>query len=270
MSTTDAAGAEPDGASNRTNLNETFVDADFNGNNWDQVRMKVLSRRLRSKVELYAALQWMLSLLHDPYTRFIPPVAFSTFNESLIGSQVSIGASIRVRPRRLPLLLVVLLGDRQRRPLELYDVNANGPAAKVGLRDGDLVIAVDGRPTAKMALKEAEETLQGDEGSTVELIVRRDRHRPSNTDEVDSSQSWFGRLREAMLRDTIVVTGNERVVSLRRENVKVDSVFAETVVVKDRQVTDVALFCSVSSSHPLPFGEVRMCGSVPDSGDGME
>jgi carboxyl-terminal processing protease len=53
----------------------------------------------------------------------------------------------------------------------VVSVAPESPAAAAGLKTGDLLISIDGRPTRHMGVWEATQTLHGDEGSKVKVVV---------------------------------------------------------------------------------------------------
>jgi carboxyl-terminal processing protease len=57
--------------------------------------------------------------------------------------------------------------------LRVVSVRPNSPAAKAGLRTGDYIRAIDGKPTREMAAYEGARLLHGTEGSRVKLLVIR-------------------------------------------------------------------------------------------------
>jgi len=57
--------------------------------------------------------------------------------------------------------------------LRVVSVRPNSPAAKAGLRTGDYIRAIDGKPTREMAAYEGARLLHGAEGSRVKLLVIR-------------------------------------------------------------------------------------------------
>jgi C-terminal processing protease CtpA/Prc len=54
------------------------------------------------------------------------------------------------------------------------EVPVSGPAARAGLRAGDVIIAIDGKPLAGLTSREVQRLLTGEVGSTVELEIERD------------------------------------------------------------------------------------------------
>jgi len=56
--------------------------------------------------------------------------------------------------------------------LRIVNVIAGGPAEDAGIRVGERIVAVDGRPTRAESAESAADLLKGPEGSRVELVVR--------------------------------------------------------------------------------------------------
>lgn len=50
---------------------------------------------------------------------------------------------------------------------------AGGPADSAGVKAGDIIAAIDGKPTSGMSLYEASDLLQGDPDSQVRVVVGR-------------------------------------------------------------------------------------------------
>ena len=121
-----------------------YVDQNFGGNDWKAVRAQYLKRNFKSMGAARAAVSEMLALLGDRYTRYLTP-----------GSYASLLAKYE-RPADNGGIGVVLsqsLGDsgsgalgKSRGLIEIVSVVEGGPAAAAGLRAGDVILAVDGRP----------------------------------------------------------------------------------------------------------------------------
>ena len=105
---------------------------------------------------VYSSVDGMLSLL-DPHTNFLRPDAYAHMRERQQGAFHGIGVIISLRGGKITVIT----------PIE------GTPAARVGLRAGDTIEAVDGQPTEGMDLDDAARKLRGPEGSTVHITVSR-------------------------------------------------------------------------------------------------
>ncbi|MDW8051747.1 MAG: S41 family peptidase [Armatimonadota bacterium] len=105
----------------------------------------------------YTSIDGMLAALEDPYTRFMDPEAFRRMQEDTTGSFTGIGALLEDAPG----------GARIVRPLP------NSPAARAGLKPGDIIIAVDGKSLERVALDEAVRMIRGPRHTPVRLTIRR-------------------------------------------------------------------------------------------------
>jgi len=65
----------------------------------------------------------------------------------------------------------VVLNDKTQ-PGKIAMVVPKGPAAQAGLKQGDVIVSVDGRPVAGMPFKQLAKALQGIEGTTVRVGVK--------------------------------------------------------------------------------------------------
>ncbi len=105
---------------------------------------------------VYTSIDGMLALL-DPHTNFLRPDAFAHMRERQQGAFHGIGVIISLRGGKITVIT----------PIE------GTPAARLGLRAGDIIEAVDGQPTEGMDLDDAARRLRGPEGTTVRLSVSR-------------------------------------------------------------------------------------------------
>jgi carboxyl-terminal processing protease len=106
----------------------------------------------------YTAIRGMLSSLDDPYTRFLNPEEYRDLRQENDGSFEGIGAHLDPRPTPQGYIKVV-------RPLP------NGPAAKAGMKRGDLITKVDGKSVVGMTVDDAVKIIRGKAGTSVRLTV---------------------------------------------------------------------------------------------------
>jgi carboxyl-terminal processing protease len=104
----------------------------------------------------YASLEGMLQLL-DPHTNFLRPEAFSSMRERQQGSFHGIGVIISLRGGRITVIS----------PIE------GTPAARLGLRAGDIIETVEGESTEGLDIDDVARRLRGAEGTTVKVTISR-------------------------------------------------------------------------------------------------
>jgi carboxyl-terminal processing protease len=106
------------------------------------------------------ALRGMIKVLKkkdDPYALFYTPKGYKSVRELTTGRFSGIG--VWVKPQ----------GDE----LEIVSVLPSTPALKAGLKRGDVIESIDGTPVSGMTSDEAVARIKGREGSSVDLVVRR-------------------------------------------------------------------------------------------------
>lgn len=143
-------------------VNNEFVDHDFNRTAWQEKRQELLAQEYASPKQAYKAIRETLEELGDPYTRFLPPHEFAVLTSQTTGELSGVGIRITL----------------DKRTSQLYVVEAvkNSPAMKAGIKRGDRIIRINGKPTALMSLEQAQEAITGELGTEVNLqLSRRDK-----------------------------------------------------------------------------------------------
>lgn len=110
-----------------------------------------------------AGIAAMLETL-DPYTEYIPRDKRDDFNSQANGEYAGIGSSIVQRDGK-----IYIEGPYQ-----------NSPAAKAGLRPGDMIVAIDGDTMLTKPVAEVSERLRGAPGTTISVAI----HRPYVADSI--------------------------------------------------------------------------------------
>ena len=106
----------------------------------------------------YAAIDGLTEAVGDTgHTEFMSPEEREQRKSALSGSYVGIGAEVDTTDEELPLVVGVF---------------RDSPADKAGLRAGDVITAVDGRPTAGDSLDDVIARIRGEAGTAVVLTVR--------------------------------------------------------------------------------------------------
>jgi carboxyl-terminal processing protease len=135
---------------------------------WDTIHQQFVGRdELDDRALIYGAIEGMTDAVGDTgHTDFMTPEERKQRNESLSGSYVGIGVRIELDDSGLPRIDGVFEGS---------------PAEAAGLVVGDVIVAVDGRPTDGATMDEVAGWVRGEAGTTVEVTVRAGTTGPERT-----------------------------------------------------------------------------------------
>jgi len=126
---------------------------------WKKLEDKFVDKsKLNTQEMIYGAISGMVKSLDDPYTVFLKPEDTERFMEDVKGSFEGVGMEIGIRKDQLQVIA----------PLE------GTPAQKAGLRPGDIIMKVDGKPTIDMTIEEAVNLIRGPKGTEVTLTILRE------------------------------------------------------------------------------------------------
>lgn len=137
-------------------INTKYVDQTDNMQDWNSWRHKY-DRYIKTDEDAYVAIETMLTSLDDPYTKFLDPKSFAEETSSIKGSLKGIGIQIAVKDGKLMVIA----------PIE------DSPAEKAGLLADDEVLQINGESTKGMSIDKAADKIRGEEGTTVELLIKR-------------------------------------------------------------------------------------------------
>nr|WP_199309211.1 MULTISPECIES: carboxyl-terminal processing protease CtpA [unclassified Limnothrix] len=140
-------------------VNRAYIDDTFNHQNWWWIREKALKKPLRDRTETYGAIQEMLAVLGDPFTRFLSPEQYRSLQTNTSGELTGVGLQIALDPETGALTVVAPL--------------AGSPADRAGILPQDQILSINGIPTKAMSLDEAAERMRGPSGSQVRLQIQR-------------------------------------------------------------------------------------------------
>ncbi len=101
------------------------------------------------------AIKGMVEALDDPYTSYLDAEAYQFELGDLAGKFEGIGAEVAIRDGQLTVVAPM----------------TGSPAAKAGIRAGDVILEADGKPTSEMSLIEAVLNIRGPEGTSVRLLI---------------------------------------------------------------------------------------------------
>ncbi|MCX6031677.1 MAG: S41 family peptidase [Chloroflexi bacterium] len=110
------------------------------------------------QAQVYGAAHGLTNAFQDPYTVFVEPAPRTFERDAIRGHFGGIGATM-ARNEANEIVLTVM---REK------------PAARAGIKDGDVLAAVDGKPiTAEMSIEQVVLLVRGNEGTKVTLTLRR-------------------------------------------------------------------------------------------------
>ena len=137
-------------------IDEKYVDQTNNMQNWNSWRHKY-DKYLKTDKDAYVAIETMIASLDDPYTKFLDPKDFADETSSIKGSLQGVGIQIATKDGKLMVIA----------PIE------DSPAEKAGLLADDEIIEINGESTKGLSIDKAAEKIRGQEGTTVNLKIKR-------------------------------------------------------------------------------------------------
>ena len=140
-------------------VNNEFVDRNFNQVDWQAKREELLDRNYDGKKDAYKAIKKALKQLGDPYTRFLAPEQFQMLTSQTSGEVSGLGVRLAI--------------DKRTQDLIVIETITESPADKAGIKAGDRIVKIEGKPTALMDLEKASEAIRGELGTSVDLQIAR-------------------------------------------------------------------------------------------------
>jgi carboxyl-terminal processing protease len=140
-------------------VNRSYVDDDFNHQNWYKVRRQFINRKFNSREDTYGAIREMLATLDDPFTRLLEPDKFRSMQTSTSGELTGVGLQIAVDEPDNTVTVIA--------PIE------GSPADAAGVRSRDRIVGIDNIPTKGLSLDECATRMRGAIGSEVKLSLER-------------------------------------------------------------------------------------------------
>jgi carboxyl-terminal processing protease len=127
----------------------------------NQVRQELASayyRPVPERVLYEPTISAILRELGDPYTDYLTPAEYAALRNRTARSYTGVGLS--VAPSKSGLLVTSTYG---------------GPARKAGIRRGDLIVRIQGRPAGGLSFEQSLSLITGEKGTLVRLAVKRAR-----------------------------------------------------------------------------------------------
>lgn len=114
--------------------------------------------KVKKEELLNAAIKGMINSLDDPYSEFLEKEDSTTFNESVDGEYVGIGATV----------------SYDKTSFKIEEMSDSSPAKKAGLEIGDQIIEVDDKKVKDLSLNDLSKLIKGKSGTKVTIKVLRD------------------------------------------------------------------------------------------------
>jgi len=105
-----------------------------------------------------ASISGMVASLHDPYSTYLGPKAFNGFEQPATFT----GIGVSIKPEKEGLMIVHVFNK--------------SPAARAGLKDGDLIVKANGHSLKGVPINKAVGLIKGPPGTVVRLEVLRGGH----------------------------------------------------------------------------------------------
>lgn len=113
--------------------------------------------KVDSEQLLEGAIGGMVHAVGDPFSMYMNPVLSARFRELVSSRFQGIGAVLSLQNGQLVIASVI----------------PGSPASKAGIKKNDVILAIQGHPTATMSLEQAVELIRGKAGTKVQLQVKR-------------------------------------------------------------------------------------------------
>lgn len=147
------------GANGKTNEEMLFNNLEPFFEALNLVRFEYIKKDIDLDVVIQGAIRGMLKTLDDPYTRYMDPQALKREQEDMfLGHFGGLGIIISIKDDQLTIIS----------PIE------DTPAYIAGIKAGDKIVEIDGKPTEGMGVDEAVDILRGEKGTEVILGIKRE------------------------------------------------------------------------------------------------
>ena len=145
-------------------IKKSYYDTSFNEQDWYRWKLHYQGK-IKTEEDAYVAINTMLASLNDPYSKFLSKKEFEDLNSSIDSKITGIGVNIFSKAGKITILNVI----------------EGTPASTSGIKDGDIIFAVDKKEVSGMSISNVASLVRGPENSIVELTVLRDNKKLTKT-----------------------------------------------------------------------------------------
>ena len=140
-------------------VNQGYFDPDqLDHVRWRRQRQKALEKSIVSSEDAYRAIETMLAVLDDPYTRLLRPDDYAALKDSTSGNLSGVGLQLGPGEDTGEVVVISALDG--------------SPAADADMSSGTRILAVDHQPVEPLGLEGTAEALRGDVGTQVVLTIQ--------------------------------------------------------------------------------------------------
>jgi len=138
-------------------IEKDYFDSSLNHQDWSRWKLRY-QNKIKTEEDAKVAIDTMIASLDEPYTRFMNKKDFEDLATSITSKIYGIGVNIYSNSGKV----------------EIFNVLQSTPADLAQLKQGDVIINVDGKDTNGMNVSEVATLVRGPENSIVEITVLRD------------------------------------------------------------------------------------------------
>ena len=133
-----------------------YYEPSLNNQNWVRWKNRYQGK-IKTNDDAKVAIDSMIASLNEPYTRFMSKKDYEDLTTSITSKIYGIGVNIYSNAGKI----------------EIFNVMPATPAEFAQLKQGDLIVAVDGKDTNGMNVSDVATLVRGPENSVVELTILR-------------------------------------------------------------------------------------------------
>lgn len=137
-------------------INKDYFETSMNHQNWDRWKTHY-SGKIETEEDAKVAIDSMIASLDEPYTRFMNKKEYEELTTSISSKIYGIGVNIYSNAGKV----------------EIFNVIPSTPADFAQLKQGDIIINVNGKDTNGMNVSDVASLVRGPENSIVEVTVLR-------------------------------------------------------------------------------------------------
>ena len=138
-------------------ISKDYYEPTLNHQNWSRWKTRYQGK-IKTTDDAKVAIDSMIASLNEPYTRFMSKEDFEDLVSSISSKIYGIGVNIYSNSGKI----------------EIFNVMPGTPADFAQLKQGDIIIGVDGKDISGMNVSDVANIVRGPENSIVELTILRD------------------------------------------------------------------------------------------------